>query len=78
MGGRLLELSASCRALVEHEIGRIVTDAQQAGSILDVGPIGSKLARDFAPAGFSADQIANHLAMVASRAGIAVELRRSR
>ena len=78
MGGRLLELTAYHRGLVQQEISRAVSDAKVSGSQLKTGKIAARLARSYDKSGLSADQIASEVVQLAARAGLQVQAGRSR
>ncbi len=72
MGGRLLELTAFHRGLVDQEISRAVADAKNCGASLSTRSISARLARNYHHCGLSADQIASDVVRLAERAGLRV------
>lgn len=78
MGGRLLELTAHHRGLVQQEISRAVSDAERSGKTVSTGSIAARLARSYDRSGLSAEQIASDVARLAARAGLPVKADRAR
>lgn len=74
MGGRLLEVRATNRQLVDEEIRRAIADAIEARDIVRAGPLAERLACTYPGSGWPTDLIAYEIERAAARAGVALEL----
>ena len=71
------ETEAAARRLLRFEIGRVITEAQSAGSIVRAGHTASQLLRSYPTAGFSLGHILDEVIAAAAAAGIPVDMSRS-
>ena len=74
MGGRVLELRATNRRLVDEEIRGAIADAIASRAIVRSGPLAERLSDAYPGSGWPSDLIAFEIARAAAHAGVAVEL----
>jgi hypothetical protein len=77
LGPMVSGAKAVAQALLRNEIGRIITEAQQAHEIVRAGFHAGRLLRTYSHAGFSLGRIIDEIVLAASAAKVPCEIDRT-